>query len=124
MRLKLPQPLEFETHVSIADALRLAVVPGWLWTHFPAGEKRDMRTAARLKRMGLNRGFADFLLIDPEGLHHWLELKRGKAPLTSDQEAFGEAMRARRVPYAVVRSFEEAVDQLHEWQALRAEVIL
>jgi hypothetical protein len=124
MRLKLPLPLEYETHVSVADALRLAIVPGWLWTHFPAGEKRDVRTAARLKRMGLNRGFADFLLIDPSGLHHWLELKRGKASLTSDQEAFGEAMMERGVPYAVARSFEDAVDQLHVWRALRPEVIL
>ena len=124
MKLKRTLPLEYETHCSIADALRLAVAKDWLWTHFPAGEKRDLRTAARLQRMGLKRGFSDFLLISPAGDHHWLELKRGKAALTPDQVAFGEAMRERRVPYAVARSFEEAIDVLHEWRALRPEVIL
>lgn len=118
----LPPPLEFRTTIAVADALRIGCVPGWLWTHFPAGEHRNAKTGARLKRMGLKRGWSDFLLVDPGGVHHWLELKRGKADLSDDQEAFALAMEARGVPWALARSFDEAVRQLTAWGALRLSV--
>lgn len=117
-----PLPVEFRTHVAVADALRIGVMPGWLWTHFPAGEHRDEATGARLKRMGLKRGWSDFLLINPNGLHHWLELKRGKARLTPEQTAFMLACQGRGVPHAVVRSFDEAIRQLTDWGAIRLSV--
>ena len=117
-----PLPLEFRTHVAVADALRVGCVAGWLWTHFPAGEHRDEATGARLKRMGLQKGWPDFLLIDSTGKHHWLELKRGKAPLTKEQEAFRDACQARGVAWAVARSFDEAIVALTLWGALRLRV--
>jgi hypothetical protein len=117
-----PSPLEFRTHVAVADALRVGCTPGWLWSHFPAGENRDEATGARLKRMGLKRGWPDFLLIDGFGKHHWLELKRGKAALTDDQEAFRDACQARGVPWAVARSFDEAIAVLTLWGAIRLKV--
>jgi len=117
-----PPALEFAMHCSIADALRVGLAPGWLWTHFPAGEARDEKTGARLKRMGLQKGWSDLLLISPTGLHHWLELKRGKAPLTDEQGLFLEALEARGVPCAVARSFDQAIAQLTAWGALRLTV--
>jgi hypothetical protein len=117
-----PLPIERKTHIALADTLRWACLPDWLWTHFPAGEHRDEATGALLKRMGLQRGWSDFLLIDPEGVHYWLELKRGKAPLTEDQEAFRDACLARGVPWALARSFDEAVTQLMTWGAIRLRV--
>jgi hypothetical protein len=121
-RTALVLPLEVKTHVAVADALRIGAVAGWLWTHFPAGERRDARTGARLKRMGLKRGWSDFLLIDPAGQHHWLELKRGASPLTTEQEEFRDACLERGVPWAVVRSFDEAMQQLTTWGAIRLSV--
>lgn len=118
----LKPPVERRTHIAVADALRVGCVAGWLWSHFPAGEHRDEKTGALLKRMGLKKGWSDFLLISPEGIHHWLELKRGKSPLTDEQEAFRDAMAARDVPWAVARSFDEAVRQLTSWGALRLRV--
>lgn len=113
-----PLPLEFQTHCAVADTLRVAASPGWLWTHFPAGELRDKATAARLYRMGTKRGFFDFLLISPTGIHHWLELKRGRAGLTDEQQAFmGELLR-RGVPFGVARSYEAAIDILRDWDAV------
>lgn len=120
--VKLPPAPEFRTHCAIADSLRLGLEQGWLWTHFPAGEKRDAGAAARLKRMGLQPGFPDFLLISPTGLHYWLELKRGRAPLTLAQSAFHLAMLKREVPCRVARSFEEAIDILRGWGAIRVRV--
>jgi uncharacterized protein (DUF58 family) len=75
------------TVVAIADSLARGAAPGWIWTHFPAGEKRSEKTAALLKRMGVKPGFSDFLLISPNGRHHWLEIKRGLMPLSEHQEA-------------------------------------
>lgn len=118
-----PAPaLEFETQCMVADSLRRGVKPGWLWTAFPAGELRTKETAARVKRMGLNPGFFDLLLIDPNGRHYWLELKRGKLRLTDEQAAFSLAMMARGVPCAVARSYQQAIDALNEWGALRLKV--
>lgn len=120
--VKPPLPLEFATQCAIADTLRRACVAGWLWSHFPSGENRDAGTGARLKRMGLKKGWADLLLISPEGVHHWLELKRGKAPLTEEQEAFRDACWARGVAWSVARSYDEAIAQLSSWGALRVAV--
>jgi len=119
---KPPLPIERRTHIALADALRAGCMPGWLWTHFPAGEHRDEATGALLKRMGLQKGWPDFLLIDSTGKHHWLELKRGKAPLTKEQEAFRDACQARFVTWAVARSFDEAITVLQRWGAIRLRV--
>lgn len=117
-----PPAAEFATHCALADALRVGLAPGWLWTHFPAGELRDKSAAARLKRMGLKPGFPDFLLIGPNGTHHWLELKRGKAPLNEAQRGLRDEFEARGVPYAVARSYQEAIDRLIAWGAVRIKV--
>lgn len=118
-----PQPLEFVSHIAVADHLRAACKPRWLWSHFPAGEHRNAATGARLKRMGLKRGWSDFVLISPFALVHWLEMKRGKAPLTEDQEAFRDACREIGVPWALARSVDEALAQLVDWGALPRSVL-
>jgi VRR-NUC domain len=117
-----PPAPEFRTHCAIADALRVGIAPGWIWTHFPAGEKRDKGAAARLKRMGLRPGFPDFLLISPTGVHCWLELKRGRARLNWAQDLFRTEMLERGVPHAVARSFDEAIRVLTAWGAIRLRV--
>ena len=112
------QPYEVQITIAVADALRVACTVGWLWTHFPAGEHRNSKTGARLKRMGLQRGWFDFCLIDLVGNHYWLELKRGMQPLTEDQVTFAEQLQVRAVAWAVARSFKEAVEVLSDWGAL------
>jgi hypothetical protein len=130
--VKPPPALEFETHCALADTLRRAVTPGWLWTHFPAGEERpahiDKRgrrvssEGARLKRMGLKPGWADFLFVSPAGRLHCLELKRGNAPLNDAQQDFRDAITLCGVPYAVARSYDEAIQILTSWGAVRVRV--
>jgi len=112
-----PAP-ERRTHIAIADLLRLSCRPGWWWSHIPSGEHRTEQTGALLRRMGLKPGMFDFLLISPAGAHHWLELKRGFAPLTDGQIEFAAMLRSRNVPHAVARSYEEAMRQLTSWGVL------
>jgi hypothetical protein len=61
----------------------------------------------------------DFLLISPSGQHHWLELKRGAAPLTEAQRAFIDELTERAVPWAVARDYDAAVRQLRAWGAVK-----
>jgi len=120
--LRLPQPREEETHRAVAKLLRRWKNPGWLANHFPAGELRDKATAGKLKGMGLVPGWADFVLIGPDGRHYWLELKRGSAPLSEAQKEFRDGMWERGVAYAVARSLDEAISVLSDWGAIRVRL--
>jgi hypothetical protein len=119
---KAPLATEFATQCAIADALRVGCSPGWLWTHFPAGEYRTDETGRRLKRMGLKPGWSDMLLIGPDGRHYWMELKRGNSPLSEAQRAFILAVKSRGVPHALCRSFEEALMWLKDIGAVSDRV--
>ena len=113
-----PPPIERRTHIALADLLRHTCRPNWWWSHIPSGEHRSEKTGALLKRMGTRPGMLDFLLISPTGEHHWLEIKRGNAPLTEAQQAFIEQLNRRGVPHHVARSFDDAVKQLTQWGVL------
>jgi hypothetical protein len=120
-----PPPLEFAVHCMVADALRRWASPNWVWTHIPLGEKRSAVTGARLKRMGVNPGWPDFLFIAPrdENLRpHFLELKRRGGQLTEAQAGFALWCKLNGCPYAMAHSYQEAVEVLKSWGALRAGV--
>jgi hypothetical protein len=70
-----PRPLELQLHMAVADLLRRFARPDWRWSHFPAGEHRDVRTAAKLKAMGTQPGWPDLILFDPSGKLHALEYR-------------------------------------------------
>ena len=55
---------------------------------------------------------------DP-GRHYWLELKRGRAPLSAAQEQFRQELLERSVTHGIARSFDEAVATLRQWAVLR-----
>jgi hypothetical protein len=74
--------------------------------------------------MGMRAGMLDFLLISPTGVHHWLELKRGAAPLTEAQEAFIDQLNQCGVPWSVARDYEGAVRQLKVWGGRQMTVAL
>jgi len=117
-----PKPaLERSTHIAVADLLRGSARPDVFWTHLPSGEHRSERTGALLKRMGTKPGLPDFMFISRQGVA-FLELKRGgMGRLSPGQQLFGSLMMEYGVPYAVVRSFAEAEEQLREWHILRSD---
>jgi hypothetical protein len=43
------RPRELALHLSVVDVLRKLALPDWRWSHFPAGEHRDVRTAASFR---------------------------------------------------------------------------
>ena len=112
-------PKEIALHMAIADTLRRFIRPDWRWSHYPAGELRNPRTAAKLKAMGTMPGWPDLLVLSPPGRLHGLELKRQGEDLSEAQEAFQTWAIAHGVPYSVAWSIEEALAVLGAWDCLR-----
>jgi hypothetical protein len=113
------RPKESVLHFAVAKLLREHCLPDWLWTHIASGELRDVRTAAKLKAMGVRRGWPDFILVPPIGQLHSLELKRAGEVLSDDQEAFQLHCIRHGWPHVVARTLDEALVALDAWGCLR-----
>ncbi len=120
--VKPPSPKEFELHVALADLVTRWIMPGWQFTHFPAGEHREKATAARLKRMGLKPGWPDFIFVGPARAVFFLELKR-RGEHASDEQA-NVALHVMRCgfDYLCTDNLDEAVDALREHGIVRARM--
>lgn len=106
---------EHHLHMASAGFLRRAMPDAIPWSHFPAGEKRDLRTAQKLKAMGLNAGWPDFVLVLPTGKLGAIELKAPKGRPSEAQVAFRERCVALGGWYAECRSVEEVEATLIRW---------
>jgi len=115
--VKAPAPLEFAIHCMIADTLRLQCK--WLYWHTPNGELRSIQTAAKLKRMGVKPGVADFLLVEPgRGRMFGLELKRQGETPTDSQWDFGRTLIAAGGAWEWCDTYDGAIAILKRWGAL------
>lgn len=117
-----PGPSELQIQCAVARLLKIGLSSGWLCNHFPAGELRTQKTGERLKAMGLKPGWADNVLIGPDGRHYWLEIKGKKGKLSEAQVIFRAEMVKRGVPHAVVHSVDAALVILKEWGAVSDRV--
>ena len=117
-----PPPLEFASHLVLADMLRRWCDPAWEWTHLPLGEKRHIGTAVRLKRMGARPGWPDFLFAGPNAKLVWLELKRRGNKLSEAQEQIKTHLCDCGFDYLVTDNIDEAVAWLRRLGILRATI--
>jgi hypothetical protein len=116
------RPKESRLQCDVAEVLRLHALPTWRWSHFPAGERRDVITGARLKRYGLQSGWPDLILISPSGGLHCIELKRAGEQLSEPQRDFQTWAVSHAVPYVVAYSIDDALAALGHWGCLRITV--
>lgn len=121
-RARVPVPKEISLHMAVAKLLTDHCLPDWKFTHIPSGEHRDVRTASKLKAMGVKRGFPDFLFISPYGSVRCLELKRPSATLTEDQKAFRLWCLAHGVPHVVAWTIDQVLVALDSWGCLRIKL--
>ncbi len=98
---------ETPIHCAIVEYLRL-VLPDALIFHPANGGKRGKREAAELKRMGVLAGVFDIAIISGDARICFLEVKAPKGVLSDPQEAFGVALDSAGVPWAVIRSIDDA----------------
>jgi hypothetical protein len=78
---------EAAIHAAVCDHLRLRAKPDVLWLHPANGGTRDIREAARFKRMGVLPGASDLLLWH-RGNSFALELKSPGGRLSDAQLEF------------------------------------
>lgn len=123
-----PPPKEFALHCMVADMVRRWILPGWIWTHFPAGEarpheiirgKRVSLTGVRLQRMGLNTGFPDFQFFHLSGRCCFLELKRKGEIADEDQTTIAMHLIRAGHGYLLTDKFDDAIATLVDWKILR-----
>jgi hypothetical protein len=131
-----PPPLEFATHATLADILKRWCNPHWKWTHLPLGEHREHRinprtgkryspSGQRLKRMGVNPGWPDFIFVGPEQQVFWLELKRRRSGrLSEDQSDVLAHLVACGFAVLVTTSLDDAVATLKQAGILRSTMEL
>ncbi len=113
---------EISLHMAVAALLRKHARPDWLWTHIANGELRDPRTAGKLKQMGLQPGWPDFVLVPPRGQLHCLELKRVGETLSDTQEDFRFWCIRFDVPHATACSINEVLVAFDAWGCLSIKV--
>ena len=111
-RLRAFEPSEFETHISIVDALRKFEAPDCLWLHIGNGEARTVQAGRRLKRMGVRRGAVDLLFIRPGARPLFLEIKTTAGRQSDSQIEFQELAESADAEYAIARSLDAALDLL------------
>lgn len=95
---------ELQLHFAVADYLRRVMPPGIPWSHFPAGERRDAKTGAKLKRMGLNPGWPDFIILTNPVI--CIELKTDKGRMTPSQKIFAADVQSQDHTHFVARNIE------------------
>lgn len=110
---------ETNIHITIAALLDVYAHPNLIWFHPANGEKRNIITAARLKRMGVKPGVADFCFTLPDGRSAFMEVKTPKGRMSPSQLAFRARCHIIDVPYVLVTNPDDAMTILAEWGALR-----
>ncbi|SFK83400.1 VRR-NUC domain-containing protein [Methylocapsa palsarum] len=117
-----PRPKEIVLHMSVAKVLREHARSDWQWCHVPTGEIRDKRTASKLKQMGAKAGWPDFLLIQPRGRLHCLELKRAGEKLSEAQDAFRMWCVRHGIPHVVAFSIDDVLIAFEAWDCLSIKI--
>lgn len=124
-----PRPRRMESHEdpvheAVAEALRLALRPGWTWWSTPNQGQRSHRQQRRLRDQGMTAGVADILLVSPAGTLHALELKRPRSPTgralgrLSPAQVDWLAFLPPACPQACAHGVDEALAALRQWGAI------
>lgn len=104
-------------HMTVEAFLRRAWPEHLPYTHFPAGELRDDKTAGKLKAMGLKPGWPDFIFIMPNAQTAFVELKAAGGDLSDVQHALRRHLVKVGCGYAICRSVDEVESTLTRWLA-------
>jgi hypothetical protein len=118
----LARPKEIALHMRVAALLRDHARPDWQWTHIANGEVRDPRAAGKLKQMGLQPGWPDFVLVPPVGQLHCLELKRLGESLSDAQDDFRFWCIRHGVPHVTAYSMGDVLVAFDVWDCLSIAV--
>jgi hypothetical protein len=109
--------------IKFANHLRAWTIEGKLkavWFH-PANETGDntkFHFGNKLRAMGKIPGVPDYVFATKDR-SYFMEFKSKKGKQSDSQKAFENWCIEQDVPYALVRTFEEAENKLKEWGILK-----
>ena len=112
-------------HITVVKHLEARAIKGLYWFHPANGEKRNIVTAKRLKRMGVKPGIADLVFVLPfqgcgsHGVVAFMEIKSEKGRLSPKQKEFRDKCARLGWSYKIVRNLDEAIYVLRQWGALK-----
>ena len=106
--------LEDDLQKAVCEHLRLRAHSGVVWFAVPNGGKRNVREAARMKRMGVTAGVADIILLH-NGKFFALELKALTGRISESQRAFLMAVDSAGGVCYVAYGIDEALRVLESW---------
>ena len=125
-KLAAPQKEATSLHIPLVAMLRWCLRPDVIFRHYPAGEHRDPRTAAKLKAMGVLPGSADleFFYRNAAGTPCllFLELKLPGRKCSEAQMGFALAMKLLGAEYEVACSIDEAIGIIGKRGLIRSNV--
>jgi hypothetical protein len=108
-------------HVALVELLEQALAPHWRYTHIPSGEYRPKATAVTLQRMGVTRGWPDFIFVGP-GRVFFLELKRRGEQRSVEQHDIAQHLMRSGCTYHWTDDLRDAVGTLRDLGIVRATV--
>ena len=117
-----PSASEYQLHVTVVDTVRRWIMPGWIFTHFANGERRDQVTAARLKRMGVTPGFPDLVFFGPSGEVCFVELKSRAGRVREAQADIAAHLMAAGHGYLVSSDYRDVIETLKAWGVLKSGI--
>lgn len=125
-KVRAPKLSEFQIHSWVVAYLRQMIRADVDWWHNANGEYRGIRSGAKIKAMGGKAGLPDLTFawparwsFDPVPAYHHMEFKLPNKTLTHEQESFRDRALQRGETFSVVRSREEAVEDLEQHEIVR-----
>jgi hypothetical protein len=110
---------EHRLQSDVVNHIRVAGKPDVIAVALANAARRSYRLGARMKAEGLTPGAADLLIMLPQGRCGWLEMKTIKGRQSIEQKGFQARCLRLGHPYALARTFDEAIKVLHSWGALK-----
>lgn len=111
---------ETEIHKTICQHLAERPAPNMVWFHVPNEGKRSYKSAARLKKMGMRKGVADFIFIHG-GRTFALELKLPKKNPSIEQMQFISDVNAAGGFACMAQGLDASLRVLETWGLLKPE---
>lgn len=109
---------EHELQATIVAAIKAKMRRGVMVMSIPNELPKIQHRLRRFLNMGMKPGAADVLLVI-DGRAHFLEIKTEEGMQNLHQKSFELECEFIRIPYMVVRSFNEAMTVCEGWQAFR-----
>lgn len=116
-KIRPPSPSEHDWQVALLEYLSMLRKNLYCFA-IPNAGQRSFQAARRMKAEGLRAGVADVCVMMGNGGTVWLELKSKKGRSTDEQKGFSAICKALEHNYAVVHSFDEALEALRKFGAI------